>query len=146
MKVLIQRVLRSQVVIEGRPVAKIGPGLCVFVGFGVGESEKNLEAMAMKLVNFRIFADQKGKMNRSVLETDGEILLVPQFTLYADTSGRRPGFTPAAPPEKAQRLFDLFVAKIQAKGVRTAAGVFGRHMQIELLNDGPATFLLEDKR
>ena len=141
---LIQRVTRASVEVEGRVVGEIGDGLLALVGVEPGDGPTQVQRMAQKLLGYRIFADDDGKMNRSVTDTGGGLLLVSQFTLAADTrSGMRPSFTTAAPPAEAERGFNRLVEicrQTHAGGVET--GRFGAHMVISLVNDGPVTFLL----
>ena len=141
---LIQRVTRASVEVEGRVVGEIGDGLLALVGVEPGDGPTQVQRMAQKLLGYRIFADDDGKMNRSVTDTGGGLLLVSQFTLAADTgSGMRPGFSTAAPPEEAERVFNqLLQACRQQHPGRVETGRFGAHMVISLVNDGPVTFLL----
>ena len=144
MLVLIQRVTEAAVHVEGEVVGQIGAGLLALVGMEPGDTEAQLQRMAERLLGYRVFADETGRMNRSLRDTGGGLLLVSQFTLAADTrSGTRPGFSTAAPPEEAERGFNRFVAICREKhaaGVET--GRFGAHMVVSLVNDGPVTFLL----
>lgn len=143
---LLQRALEAKVVVEGRPVGAIGPGLMVLVCAERNDTEKEADALLAKLLSYRVFADDAGKMNRSVTDVQGGLLLVPQFTLAADTqSGTRPSFTPAASPAEGQRLFAYFVEKARAKHPVVETGQFGAHMQVSLTNDGPVTFWLQVK-
>jgi D-tyrosyl-tRNA(Tyr) deacylase len=144
MKVVLQRVQHGQVSVEGRTVAQIGLGVVLLLGIGYQDSEEQASYLSEKIANLRIFEDQHGKINLSLLEVGGEAIVVSQFTLYADTrKGRRPSFTDAAPPEIARPLVDRFAAMLSAQGVPTQTGEFGAHMQVEILNDGPVTILLE---
>jgi len=144
MKALLQRVSSASVSIDGAEVGRIGCGRCVFVGVACGDTERDVEYRVSKLVNLRIFADEYGKFNLSALDVKGELLLVSQFTLLADaTHGRRPGFTDAAPPDEAERLFDLFVEKAGATGLKTATGRFQAYMDVAIRNDGPVTIMLD---
>ncbi len=144
MRVLLQRVTRASVSVEGTEVAVIGPGLLLLVGFTPGDGEAEQAWMADKVVNLRIFEDEAGKLNRSVLEAGGQLLAVSQFTLYADSrKGRRPSFDGAAPPETARALFDQFVATLRTRGIPIETGVFQAHMQVALVNDGPVTIWLD---
>jgi D-tyrosyl-tRNA(Tyr) deacylase len=144
MKVLIQRVVRGSVTVDGGRVAEIGPGLVVLVGVGRGDGEAQADRLADKVAHLRIFEDQAGKMNLSILETGGSALVVSQFTLYADAQkGRRPAFDGAALPGEAEPLVARFAARLQACGVPTQTGQFRANMLVEILNDGPVTILLE---
>ena len=145
MKILLQRVSRASVTVSGEVVGAIETGLLLLVGFGRSDVEPNLLSSARKITNLRVFPDQRGRFNYSLLEIQGGVLLVPQFTLYADTSkGRRPDFTGAMPPEAAAALFDEFVEIMSDSGVhRVEAGRFGADMQIDLVNDGPVTIMLD---
>jgi D-tyrosyl-tRNA(Tyr) deacylase len=143
-RVVAQRVRRASVDVEGSRIAEIGPGLLLLVGIAASDGRIDLDKVAKKIVDLRIFADEEGKMNRSVLETGGAVLAVSQFTLYADTrKGRRPSFVNAAPPEVAKPLFDRLVEAISARGVRVETGRFGAKMAVELTNDGPVTLVIE---
>jgi D-tyrosyl-tRNA(Tyr) deacylase len=147
MRAVIQRVSHAKVEVEGNIIGQIGPGLLVYLGVGQGDTETDAAFMADKLVNLRIFADEAGKMNRSVIDIRGGILLVSQFTLYGDCrKGRRPGFDAAADPALAERLYEKVAALIAARDVPVAKGSFGAHMQVTSLNDGPVTFLLDSRR
>lgn len=141
---LIQRVSGAKVEISGDKVAEIGLGLLVLVGVQAHDGPEEAEKLAARLVAYRVFADAAGKMNRSVRDVGGALLLVPQFTLAADTSGGlRPSFSRAAPPDVGARLFDALVAAVAATGIPHACGRFGANMQVTLTNDGPVTFWLE---
>lgn len=147
MRALIQRVANAQVSVEGKTVSAIGPGFLVLLGVGRGDGEKEAAYLARKTANLRVFRDEEGKLNRSLLDIDGEALVVSQFTLYADTSrGNRPGFEPAAPPELAEQLYELYVRLLREAGVKVYTGVFQAEMLVELANDGPVTILLESKQ
>jgi D-aminoacyl-tRNA deacylase len=144
MRVIVQRVTEAQVSIGGKTVGKIARGMCVFLGVGKHDDETNATALAHKIRSLRIFDDDQGKMNRSVIDAQGELLVVSQFTLYADCSkGNRPSFTDAAPAADAERLYNLFVQKLRASGLTVATGRFQARMQVSLVNDGPVTFFLE---
>jgi len=144
MRVVLQRVARGRVSVEGRTLGEIGPGLVLLVGAGHGDGEEQIEYLVEKIAHLRIFEDEAGKMNRSLLEAGGEALVVSQFTLYADTrKGRRPSFTDAAPPEIAAPLVERFAQRLEALGVRVQQGQFGAHMLVEIDNDGPVTIVLE---
>jgi len=146
LKALLQRVSSASVSIEGSDIGRIGPGLCILVGVAAGDSEKDVEYLVPKLAGLRIFADEAGKFNHSLLDVSGELLLVSQFTLLADTRhGRRPGFTDAAPPDVAEKLFNLFVEKAKATGLKVAAGRFQTYMQVQIINDGPVTIMLDSR-
>jgi D-aminoacyl-tRNA deacylase len=143
---LLQRVTRADVVVDDETVGAIGPGLMVLVCAERNDSEKEADALLNKLLSYRVFADDAGKMNRSVTDTSGGLLLVPQFTLAADTqSGTRPSFTPAASPEDGRRLFNHFVEQARKRHGVVETGRFGAHMQVSLTNDGPVTFWLQVK-
>ncbi|MBS0159422.1 MAG: D-tyrosyl-tRNA(Tyr) deacylase [Nitrospira sp.] len=147
MKAVIQRVTRASVEVDGRIVGRIGAGLLVLLGVAKGDEERDLLYLVEKLHTLRIFADDQGKMNRSLVEVGGEVLLVSQFTLLGDTTkGRRPGFDRAAAPDEARTWYEQAVTRLRAGGVKVETGVFGAHMQVELLNDGPVTFLLDSRR
>ena len=145
MKVLLQRVRSASVTVDEELISHIAAGLLLLVGFGSDDDESILRPMAEKLANLRIFADQAGHFQYSVLQTAGEVLVVPQFTLYGDTGkGRRPDLSAAMRPEQAQTLFDRFVAALGTAGIDTVAtGRFGTLMQVQLVNDGPVTLVLE---
>jgi D-tyrosyl-tRNA(Tyr) deacylase len=143
---LLQRVTHASVVVEGETVGAIDKGLMVLVCAERGDTEKEAEMLLAKLLSYRVFSDDQGKMNRSVADVDGGLLLVPQFTLAADTqSGTRPSFTPAASPEDGRRLFDHFVKQARTKHATVETGQFGANMQVSLTNDGPVTFWLQIK-
>jgi D-tyrosyl-tRNA(Tyr) deacylase len=140
---LIQRVAQARVLVDGRVVGAIGPGLLALVCAERGDTEAQAEALVSKVLGYRVFADDAGRMNRSVRDVGGGLLLVPQFTLAADTNtGTRPSFTPAAPPEEGRRLFEHFVAQARRQHAPVETGEFGAHMQVESINDGPVTFWL----
>ena len=147
MRALLQRVERGEVRVGGATVGAIGRGLVVLLGVGHGDDEATADALARRIVELRIFRDADGRTNRSLAEVDGEALIVSQFTLYADTSrGRRPGFTAAAPPELAERLYERLCAAVEGEGIRAARGRFGAEMAVELVNDGPFTIWLDTDR
>ena len=144
MRAVVQRVIAGSVSIGSNEVGKIEAGLVVLLGVGQQDSEEDAGYLAEKIVNLRIFEDENGKMNLSLLDMGGELLTVSQFTLYADCrNGRRPSFTMAAPPEEAVRLYEKFVEEVKKKGVRVATGVFQEHMLVNIANDGPVTILLD---
>ena len=141
---LIQRVSQANVVVASERIAEIGRGLLVLVGVARGDTEREAERLAERVLRYRVFADADGRMNLSVRDIEGAVLLVPQFTLAADTSGGlRPSFSTAAPPTLGASLFAHLVAQIRASGVPSACGRFGADMQVSLTNDGPVTFWLE---
>lgn len=147
MRAVLQRTLRSQVTVDGEVVGRIGAGLTVLLGVGPEDTETDVQYMKDKILNLRIFEDEAGKMNRSLLDTAGELLIVSQFTLYGDCrKGRRPGFSSAAPPELAERLYEELTAACRAEGVTVATGIFAAEMQVELVNDGPVTMLLDSRK
>ena len=147
MRAVLQRVSRARVLVDGSVTGEIGPGLVVLMAVGREDVSATAAAMAEKIVNLRIFADDQGKMNRSLLDTGGTILAVSQFTLYGDARGqRRPSFIQAAPPELGKALYDEFVVALRALGVRVETGVFQAHMSLELTNDGPVTILLDSDK
>ena len=144
MRVVIQRVSRAEVVVDGECIGRIDAGLLVLAGFADGDAEEQLRWMANKIVALRVFEDDEEKMNLCVGDVAGSILLVPNFTLYADCQkGRRPGFSGAAAPDVATGLFDRFVAMVQESGVGVRKGRFGAHMLVSLSNDGPVTLIIE---
>ena len=144
MRAVIQRVSRARVIVDGRVTGEIDAGLAVLVAAGRGDTEATAASVAEKIVNLRIFNDEMGKMNLSLLDTRGAILAIPQFTLYGDVRGqRRPSFMQAAPPDQGKILFDRFVEALKALGVRVEAGLFQAHMSVELANDGPVTILVD---
>lgn len=147
MRAVVQRVSRARVLVEGSVTGEIGPGLVVLIAVGRGDVSAAASSMAEKIVNLRIFGDDQGKMNRSVLDTGGAILAISQFTLYGDARGqRRPSFIQAAPPELGKALYDEFVLALRAHGIRVETGVFQTHMSLELTNDGPVTILLDSDK
>ncbi len=141
---VIQRVAACAVKIDGAPYSAIGPGLLVLLGVRPNDTEADAESLADKIVNLRVFEDGEGKMNRSLLDTHGQLMAVSQFTLCADCRrGRRPSFAGAASPELGERLYDLFIEKTRAKGVAVESGKFGAKMLVEISNDGPVTLTLD---
>ena len=147
MRMVCQRALQARAEVNGRIIGQINKGLLVYLSVGRGDTLKDAQFMADKLVNLRIFADEAGKMNRSVLDVGGSILLVSNFTLHGDCrKGRRPGFDAAAEPQLAQQLYEKTIELIAEQGVAVEKGAFGEHMQITSTNDGPVTFLLDSSR
>lgn len=146
MRILLQRVSRASVQVDGTVVGEIGAGLLALVGVGQGDDESAADRLVDKMVALRIFPDEGGKMNRSVADIAGGVLMISQFTLYADCrKGRRPSFVAAAPPEQAQRIYAHAVERVRAAGVPTASGTFAADMQVSLINDGPVTILLDSE-
>jgi D-tyrosyl-tRNA(Tyr) deacylase len=144
MRLLLQRVTSAEVRVGGGVVGAIGAGLVVLVGVGHADSEEIADALAAKSVDLRIFRDDEGKTNRSLIDVGGEMLAVSQFTLFADTrKGRRPSFIDAAPSDLGERLYERFAAAVEARHVRVARGIFGAEMEVDLVNDGPMTIWLD---
>ena len=144
MRALLQRVTRASVVVEGSVVGEIGAGLLILLGVAKPDTIADATFLVEKILNLRVFQDADGKMNRSLFDTGGSLLVVSQFTLYGDCrKGRRPSFTQAAQPEVAQQLYEAFLAAVARHGVPVAHGTFGAHMAVSLVNDGPVTLLLE---
>ncbi len=144
MRVVIQRVIRAGVSVEGRTTASIGKGLLLLVGIGKGDTRKDIEYLARKIVNLRIFEDDNGKMNLNIKQVNGEILSIPQFTLFGDIrKGNRPGFDGAASPETAAELWHELNAELRKENIPVKEGRFGAHMQVELVNDGPVTLWID---
>jgi D-tyrosyl-tRNA(Tyr) deacylase len=145
MKLVIQRAIKGKVLVGNDVIGAIGNGMVVLVGFGKEDDKKVVSRIIQKLLNLRIMEDGKKKMNKSILETKGELLLVPQFTLYANTKkGNRPSFTDALEPEKASELFSLFADKLKMSGLKVETGEFGSQMNVNLTNHGPVTIILEE--
>lgn len=144
MRIVLQRVHHATVSVTGKRVATIGRGITLLIGISQEDRADLFPGIARKLVELRIFEDEDGKMNLSLRDIEGEILAVPQFTLYGDIrKGRRPSFTAAAPPEQAAPLFDAFIKALEAERIPVQTGIFGAKMAVELLNDGPVTFILD---
>ena len=147
MRAIIQRVTRARVTVASRVAGEIRTGVLVLVGVGRADTPESAEYLAEKIANLRIFADDAGKMNRSLVEIGGSALVVSQFTLYGDTrGGRRPSYIQAASPEDAKRLYEEFVRCLRSFGVPVETGVFQAHMEVELVNDGPVTILLDSEK
>ena len=147
MKIVIQRVKESSVSVDGKTIGQVGQGVCVLTGIAPTDTEKDLDWMAGKMVNLRIFEDEAGKMNLSLLDIHGGALIISQFTLLADcVKGRRPSFIGAGDPGVAQKLYLQFLDKVAALGVPVAHGIFGADMQVYIHNDGPVTFVLESPK
>ena len=146
MKALLQRVTGASVSVASEVVGRIGQGLVIFVGVANGDTEKDAQYLAQKTVSLRIFSDEAGRFNLSALDIKGELLVVSQFTLLADTrKGRRPSFIEAAPPAQAEELFERFVEQARATGLKVETGRFQQYMQVEIHNDGPVTILLDSR-
>ncbi|MEW6141946.1 MAG: D-aminoacyl-tRNA deacylase [Chloroflexota bacterium] len=147
MKALVQRVVKGSVTVDGEIVGSIGRGLVVLAGVGNSDTEKDVDYLAEKVANLRIFSDAEGKFNLSALDIGGEILVISQFTLLADTKkGRRPSFTDAAPPDYADRLINLLIERLRTLSLKVATGRFQAHMLVEIHNDGPVTIMLNSRQ
>lgn len=147
MRAVVQRVSRAKVTVSGEIVGEIATGLLVLLGVGEGNTSADAEYLAEKIVGLRIFPDDEGKMNRSLMDVGGGLLAVSQFTLYGDCrKGRRPSFIAAARPEIAVELYQAFVAEVRGRGITTATGRFQEHMDVELVNDGPITLLIDSRK
>ena len=145
MRAVVQRVSRAEVRVAGEPVGSIGHGLCVFLGIGKDDTRANVEHLAEKIKNLRIFEDENGKMNLSLEDLSEEILIVSQFTLYGDCrKGNRPSFSNAAAPDQAEKLYEYFVERLRGSGFTVATGQFKARMDVTLVNDGPVTFIVEN--
>jgi D-tyrosyl-tRNA(Tyr) deacylase len=146
MRAVVQRVTACEVRVSDQTVGEIGPGLLVLLGISLSDEEKDADYLSDKIARLRIFEDDAGKMNRSLIDTGGEMLIVSQFTLLGDCrKGRRPSFVEAAPPEKAERLYDYFVDRVRLNGISVATGQFQAMMAVSLVNDGPVTLIVESK-
>jgi D-aminoacyl-tRNA deacylase len=146
MRALLQRVTEARVVVDQAITGEIGPGLLVLLGVSKLDTETDAEFVAQKTLNLRIFEDEQGKMNRSILDTGGALLVVSQFTLYGDCrKGRRPSFDDAAPTEQARTLYEHFIAIVSRSPLRVATGIFQAHMAVSLTNDGPVTLIVESR-
>jgi len=147
MRAVVQRVSKASVVVDGETVGKIGAGLVVLLGAGRDDTEKDVSYLVNKMSGLRIFEDEEGKMNLSVKDVDGEVLCVSQFTLYGDTrKGKRPGFSEAAPSDRAQKLYEQFCRELEEDGVKVATGKFQETMEMELVNHGPVTLLMDSQK
>ena len=147
MRTVLQRVKKASVTVNGELTGKIGRGLAIFIGIQVNDTLNDVRWMVEKVVNLRIFEDRNGKMNRSLTDIGGEMLIVSQFTLYGDCrKGRRPGFSTAAPPEKAEPLYLEFIKQVRDKQIAVAAGIFQAEMEVEIRNQGPVTLLLDSEK
>lgn len=146
MRALIQRVLKAKVIVHNNIVSEISEGLVIFLGVGENDSQENCEILAEKIANLRIFSNEQGKFDKSLLDIKGQALVVSQFTLYADTKkGRRPDFTKAAKPQIAEKLYNYFVQCLKNKTIVTKTGIFAAEMKVELINNGPVTIWLDTK-
>lgn len=146
MRALVQRVSRASVTIGGEIAGRIGPGFVVLLGVAQGDTPQDAQSLSHKVAHLRVFPDEEGRFQFSLLDRGGEVLVVSQFTLLADTrKGRRPSFTEAAPPQQAQPLYEAFVAALRGLGIGVVTGRFQEHMQVELVNDGPVTILLDSR-
>ncbi|MDD4334407.1 MAG: D-aminoacyl-tRNA deacylase [Desulfotomaculaceae bacterium] len=147
MRLVVQRVRRGSVKVENRLISEIDCGLVALLGVGQGDTSRDAAYLAEKIARLRLFEDEAGKMNLSVLETGGAVLAVSQFTLYGDCrKGRRPGFSAAAPPDMARELYEIFVDELKKLGLKVSTGCFREHMEVEIINDGPVTLLLDSKK
>ena len=145
MRAVVQRVSRAEVRADGEMVGRIGLGFVILLGVAKGDSAADAEFIEDRIAGLRVFADQAEKMNLALGTVGGELLVISQFTLHADTSQRRPSFTDAAPPEQARGLYEYFLSLARRRGVRVENGIFGVHMDVELINDGPVTILLDSR-
>ncbi len=147
MRAVVQRVSRAKVIVAGQMIGEIGPGFLVLIGVGKEDAESDADWLSEKIATLRVFEDSEGKMNRDISQAGGAMLVVSQFTLYADCrKGRRPGFDQAADPESAERLYNYFVEKLKARAVPVQTGRFQAMMEVELVNQGPVTLLLESRK
>src|SRR5437667_11214928 len=144
-RAIVQRVSRAEVRIGESTAGAIGRGFVVLIGVGRGDGEADADFLADRIIGIRVFADAAGKMNLAIGAVNGAILVISQFTLHADTSQRRPSFVGAAPPEAARRLYDYFISRLRDHGVRVETGQFGEHMDVELINEGPVTIILDSR-
>lgn len=147
MRAVIQRVTKAKVIVDGKTISHINKGLLVLLGVGEDDDDKDLDYLVNKVLGLRIFEDENGKMNLSIFDVEGEILVVSQFTLFGDVrKGKRPSFTKSAYPDIGNKYYEEFINKISKSGVRVVGGVFGAHMDVSLINDGPVTILLDSKK
>ncbi|WP_066637833.1 D-aminoacyl-tRNA deacylase [Desulfolucanica intricata] len=147
MRAVIQRVKRGSVSIAGKTVGEIAAGLVILLGVGQGDTDRDVSYLAAKIAGLRIFEDEQDKMNLSIQDVKGEVLVVSQFTLYGDCRrGRRPSYSAAAPPDQAVKLYEQFVSELRSLGLKVATGIFQSHMQVEIINDGPVTILLDSNK
>ncbi|MGA2409340.1 MAG: D-aminoacyl-tRNA deacylase [Candidatus Binataceae bacterium] len=145
MRAIVQRVSRAEVSVNGRTIGQIARGFVILLGVGRGDTEADADFIADRIIGFRVFADTAGKMNLALKAIDGELLVISQFTLHADVSQRRPSFLNAAPPEEARRLYDYFLSIVRRCGAKVEEGEFGAHMEVNLVNDGPVTIMLDSR-
>ena len=145
MRAIVQRVATAEVRVQGRTAGKIGRGFVVLLGVGRGDTEADADFILDRVIGLRVFADAAGKMNLALRAVGGELLVVSQFTLHADTSQRRPSFTAAAPPDEARRLYEYFLSRARLHDVKVEEGEFGAHMELALVNDGPVTIILDSR-
>jgi D-aminoacyl-tRNA deacylase len=145
MRVIVQRVSRAEIRVEGTPISQIGLGFVVLLGVAKGDSENDAEFLEDRVAGLRVFADAGGKMNLALHAVGGELMVVSQFTLHANTSQRRPSFINAAAAEEANRLYEYFLSLVRKRGVKLAVGCFGARMEVELVNDGPVTIILDSR-
>jgi D-tyrosyl-tRNA(Tyr) deacylase len=147
LRAVVQKVAQANVKVDGNIIGEIGKGLLVLLGMQESDDEKVMEYMIDKIIHLRIFEDEEGKMNLSLKDVNGELLIVPNFTLYGDArKGKRPSYTKAAPPVVAEKLYNTFVEKAKATGIKTEQGKFQSHMEVSLLNDGPVTILIDSDK
>jgi D-tyrosyl-tRNA(Tyr) deacylase len=144
-RAIVQRVSRAEVRVDHGPVGRIARGFVILLGVAQGDSATDAEFIDDRIAGLRVFADQAGRMNLALSAVSGELLVISQFTLHADTSQRRPAFSKAAPPEQAEQLYDYFLSLARRRGVKVEAGLFGVHMEVELVNDGPVTIILDSR-
>jgi D-aminoacyl-tRNA deacylase len=145
MRAIVQRVSRAEIRVDGAPISRIGVGFVVLLGVAKGDSESDAEFLEDRVAGLRVFADSAGKMNLALHTVDGELMVVSQFTLHADTSQRRPSFINAAAPKEANRLYEYFLSLVRKRGVKLVTGRFGARMEVELVNEGPVTIILDSR-